>query len=75
MPRVGFEPTIPMFEPVKTVHALDRAGTVIDSYNNHWALKGQRRREWASSRSYRSFSYIDTVCRRVIYLCAQVFSG
>jgi hypothetical protein len=28
MPRVGFEPTIPAFERVKTVHALDRASTV-----------------------------------------------
>jgi hypothetical protein len=31
MPRVGFEPTIPEFERAKTVHALDRAATVIDS--------------------------------------------
>jgi hypothetical protein len=29
MPRVGFEPTIPVFERAKTVHALDRAATVI----------------------------------------------
>jgi hypothetical protein len=29
MPQVGFEPTIPAFERVKTVHALDRAATVI----------------------------------------------
>jgi hypothetical protein len=29
MPRVGFEPTIPVFEREKTVHALDRAVTVI----------------------------------------------
>jgi hypothetical protein len=29
MPRVGFEPTIPVFERAKTVHALDRAVTVI----------------------------------------------
>jgi hypothetical protein len=29
MPQVGFEPTIPVFEPAKTVHASDRAGTVI----------------------------------------------
>jgi hypothetical protein len=28
MPQVGFEPTIPVFEWVKTVHALDRAATV-----------------------------------------------
>jgi hypothetical protein len=30
MPSVGFELTIPAFERVKTVHALDRAATVID---------------------------------------------
>jgi hypothetical protein len=29
MPRVGFEPTIPVFERAKTVHALDRAVIVI----------------------------------------------
>jgi hypothetical protein len=31
MPRVGFEPTIPVFERAKTVHALDRAATVRGS--------------------------------------------
>jgi hypothetical protein len=30
MPRAGFEPTIPVFERAKMVHALDRAATVID---------------------------------------------
>jgi hypothetical protein len=29
LPRVGFEPTIPVFEGAKTVRALDRAATVI----------------------------------------------
>jgi hypothetical protein len=29
MPRMGFEPTIPVFERAKTVHASDRAATVI----------------------------------------------
>jgi hypothetical protein len=29
MHRVGLEPTIPVFERAKTVHALDRAATVI----------------------------------------------
>jgi hypothetical protein len=29
MPRVGFEPTISVFEQEKTVHALDGAATVI----------------------------------------------
>jgi hypothetical protein len=28
MPRVGFEPTIPVFERARTVHALYRAVTV-----------------------------------------------
>jgi hypothetical protein len=36
MSRVGFEPTIPVFEQAKTVHALDCAATVIVSgYNNN----------------------------------------
>jgi hypothetical protein len=30
MPGMGFELTIPVFEQAKTVHALDRAATVID---------------------------------------------
>jgi hypothetical protein len=29
MPRVGFEPTIPVFERAKMVHALDRVANVI----------------------------------------------
>jgi hypothetical protein len=29
MPRVGFEPTIRVFEQAKMVHALRRAATVI----------------------------------------------
>jgi hypothetical protein len=33
MPRVGFEPAIPAFERAKTVHALDRAATVIGEPN------------------------------------------
>jgi hypothetical protein len=41
MPRVGFELTTSVFEREKTVHALDRAATVISlikylpTYNNH----------------------------------------
>jgi hypothetical protein len=30
MPQVGFESSTPVFERAKTVHALDRAATVID---------------------------------------------
>jgi hypothetical protein len=33
MPQVGFEPTIPVFERAKTVHALDRAANVIGRNN------------------------------------------
>jgi hypothetical protein len=29
MPQVGFEPTFRLFKRAKTVHALDRASTVI----------------------------------------------
>jgi hypothetical protein len=32
MPLVGFEPTIPVFERAKTVHALDHAATVVSSH-------------------------------------------
>jgi hypothetical protein len=29
MPRMAFEPTTPVVEKAKTIHALDRAATVI----------------------------------------------
>jgi hypothetical protein len=32
MPKVGFKPTIPVFERAKTVHALDHPATVIGIY-------------------------------------------
>jgi hypothetical protein len=32
MPQVGFEPTIPVFEQAKTVHALYRTVTAIGAY-------------------------------------------
>jgi hypothetical protein len=55
MPRVGFERTIPAFEPAKTVHALDGSATVIVSENKLRALNVKRRRQkvnnseaWAS---------------------------
>jgi hypothetical protein len=38
MPQVEFEPTTPMFERVKTVHALDRAATVIGQ-EDIWSSK------------------------------------
>jgi hypothetical protein len=33
MSPVGFEPTIPVFRRAKTVHALDRAATVIGEFS------------------------------------------
>jgi hypothetical protein len=38
MSRVGVEPTIPVFERAKMVHALDRAATVIGT-NKYKRLK------------------------------------
>jgi hypothetical protein len=35
MPQVGLEPTIPVFERAKIVHALDGAVTVIGSFILH----------------------------------------
>jgi hypothetical protein len=32
MPRVGFDPTIRVFEEAQTVHALSRPTTVIGSF-------------------------------------------
>jgi hypothetical protein len=36
MPPFGFEPTIPVFKWAKTVHALDRAATVIGTLLSSW---------------------------------------
>jgi hypothetical protein len=38
MPPVGFDPTIPVLEQAKTVHALDRATTVIVG-KHRWVIK------------------------------------
>jgi hypothetical protein len=38
MPWVGFEPTIPVFERAMTVHALDRAATVITGLSSTRAI-------------------------------------
>jgi hypothetical protein len=40
MPRVGFEPTIPVFEWAKTVHALDGAATVTGTCLYKKKLRG-----------------------------------
>jgi hypothetical protein len=60
MPWLGFEPTIPVFERAKTVHALDRAATVIGKYmrvtNFSFSLKhdADRYNEYVASVNYGS---------------------
>jgi hypothetical protein len=55
MPRVGIEPTIPVFERAKTVHASGRTATVIGGSTSislllfTSALDGG---EWSASRSF-----------------------
>jgi hypothetical protein len=39
MPRVEFEPTIPVFKRAKTVHALDLAATVIGRKRHTASMK------------------------------------
>jgi hypothetical protein len=39
MPRVGFKPTIPVFEGAKMIHTLDRTAVVIDKYLTLVTLK------------------------------------
>jgi hypothetical protein len=47
MPRVGFEPTIPVLERAKTFHFLDRAATLIGRYlwSNGGKIKETKREE------------------------------
>jgi hypothetical protein len=47
MPRVGFEPIIPVFERAKTVHTLDRAVIVIGVWNVK-STKYERLHSWSS---------------------------
>jgi hypothetical protein len=54
MYRVGFEPTIPVFERAKTVHALDRAATLIGCIYNIWH---QIQVSWYSDKSVDLFAY------------------
>jgi hypothetical protein len=39
MPQLGFDPTIPVFQRAKTVHALDRAAIVIGSEGTYTWIK------------------------------------
>jgi hypothetical protein len=51
MPQMGFEPTIPVFERAKTVHALDRAVTVLGKVTHNPAHKYQFQ-WWNASRDF-----------------------
>jgi hypothetical protein len=50
MPRVGFKPTIPAFKRTKTVHALDRATTLIGTA--------------AITRGKITFKYVSFICQK-----------
>jgi hypothetical protein len=45
MPRVGFEPTTPMFECAKTFHALDCAATVSGKFHIYFQKNKTSARE------------------------------
>jgi hypothetical protein len=45
MPRVGFEPTIPVFKRTKAVHALERAITVLGTHHINDVKKKQNNLE------------------------------
>jgi hypothetical protein len=46
MPRVGFEPTIPVFERAKTFHVLVRSATVIGTCGYSPYLTSSLTRGW-----------------------------
>jgi hypothetical protein len=46
MPLVGFELTSPVFERAETVHALDRAATVIGLSNDWITVINELERMW-----------------------------
>jgi hypothetical protein len=56
VPHWGFEPTIPVFERAKTVHALDRVATVIRYMmkENYFTEELMLRMNWI----YASFNYL-----------------
>jgi hypothetical protein len=61
MPWVGFEPTVPASERANTVHALDRAATVILlMYYTGICLKGLRKTTKTSVRKYGIWADIRT---------------
>jgi hypothetical protein len=63
MPWVGFEPTIPVFERAKTVHALDRAATVIgELHTTNWGGT------WQKQNCRRSLRFKYITCPNSYYL-------
>jgi hypothetical protein len=61
MPQVEFEPTIPVFERAKTVHALDRAATVIgDLLHTHPKVKpvNMKIQRWNTKNKFNTKNYI-----------------
>jgi hypothetical protein len=72
---VGFEPTIPAFERAETVHALDRAATVIGVYlfipPNFFVFSAVRVVWEDSRRLFRGFSPQANYTDRAIVACRR----
>jgi hypothetical protein len=76
MPRVRFEPTIPMFERKKAVHALECAATVIGNIIFHWIIYIWCSRLRDNQQTYEKI-YTNSICtenREVYfrYLCKTI---
>jgi hypothetical protein len=57
MSQAGFEPTIPVFEGVKTVHVLDRAATVIGPYISRPSIRNVNFNLWPNHSYVQEFAW------------------
>jgi hypothetical protein len=63
MSQVEFEPTIPVFELVKTVHALERSATVIGStYTRNCNSVGEIITELPLTKLVNAYWIINNIC-------------
>jgi hypothetical protein len=85
MPRVGFEPKIPLLEQAKTFHAFDRAVTVIGAHDYTYIISkykfftnlwGRTYGEWVEMASQRGLTQLDTqmfVFKQGQYVLAMLY--
>jgi hypothetical protein len=85
MPRVWFEPTIPLFERAKMAHTLDSAATVIDS--DLWCATKLSQFDDAADGSIHSWTLSRDITRTVrgnrtrfmvigfVLICSTIFIG